>query len=97
MDLGAEGRFELGMRAREDDQAAARHGALNLEAMFCQPAGDLLHVLRGSAKLCAELRWAEPGMVVRRLGILLIVNKLLEGGLLSVGAFEEQNSAAELK
>ena len=77
-----ESRLDLGGGAAENDGAAAGRDLFHFHAMALQPVDDLGCVGVGDAEALSVLLGREPLMVVRRLGVVLRVDELIQGVLL---------------
>ncbi len=84
--VGMNRRMECGLHLRggaaENDGAAAGGDLFHLHAMPCSQLDNLGSVGVGDAEALAVLLGREPLMVVRRLGVVLRVDKLIQGVLL---------------
>ncbi len=94
VDRGMEGGLDLADRSGELDGALSGGDLGDGEAVGLKPAGELLDVRVGGAKLLGEGSRRQPLMEVGRTGLVGLLEKLLEGGLLLGRALEDQLQAA---
>src|SRR5712692_5442183 len=71
MDLGIEGKFDLGYGSLEKDLIAAARGALHRETFGLQPGHYFSDVALGHAEAVGVLLRSQPLVIVWRGGILL--------------------------
>ena len=95
--LGLEGLLGLRGGSAEDDPIAAAGDILNPEALRLEPGGELLNVVGAEAEAVGILLGCEPLVIERRVGILLLRQKLVERFPLAGRGHGEQRHIVELE
>jgi hypothetical protein len=95
MHIGAEGSMDHPGGPTEFDAGA---GSVDLnagESVAGEPGGYGREIAVGGAEGCAKTLRGKPLVVSGRGFVLLLINELLEGGLLLGATLEEEDDAAE--
>ena len=88
MNLSMKGRLHLANGTAEVDGQPIRTDRIHMEALAGEPAGYGVHIRLRRTVLGADLGRGQPLVIVRRVGIVLAGNELLEGRL-ALGAAAE--------
>src|ERR1700730_2289602 len=96
MELGVEGRLDLGGGAAEEDFVAAGGDSDHGQALRLQPGNYLADVVLTHSEAIAKFGRGQPLVVVRRHPVLLLGEQLVKSALLGWRWFEYQRNSVHL-
>ena len=95
VEFGAEDAFHLRRSPAEEDPGTGAGETVDGQALRFQPGRHFGEVVRAHAKTSGILLWSQPLVIVRRVGVLLLLQQLLQGGLLGGGQPEYHGSVLD--
>src|ERR1700677_1922902 len=96
MNLATKSPLDLGSGPAEGDGISTATYAQNRKALRLEPRGDLVDIVLAETETISVLLRSEPLVIVDRLRILLLRQKLLQSLLLARRGRDDQRDIAEL-